>query len=51
MGGGCPSESLRVLRNKETHWLGEYRTRSLVLDAWERIEAEGTFKRAMTDFG
>ena len=33
-----PSETFRVLKNKEESRFGEYRTRRLVLDAWDRLE-------------
>lgn len=32
-----PRETFRVLREKETARHGEYRTRRLVLDAWDRL--------------
>ena len=38
MGEDYPSETFRVLKNKELHEFGEYRTRRLVLDAWDRLE-------------
>ncbi|MEW8494550.1 MAG: N-6 DNA methylase [Candidatus Thiodiazotropha taylori] len=38
MGEDYPSETFRVLKNKEINELGEYRTRRLVLDAWDRLE-------------
>jgi hypothetical protein len=38
-----PSETFRVLKEREIRQLGEYRTRRLVLDAWDRMEADGTF--------
>lgn len=38
-----PSETFRVLKEKEIRQYGEYRTRRLVLEAWDRMEAEGTF--------
>jgi hypothetical protein len=38
MGPGYPSETFRVLKNNEVKRFGEYRTRRLVLDAWDRIE-------------
>jgi hypothetical protein len=38
-----PSETFRVLKEKEIRQHGEYRTRRLVLDAWDRMEQEGTF--------
>lgn len=38
MGDDYPSETFRVLKSKELREHGEYRTRRLVLDAWDRIE-------------
>jgi len=38
-----PSETFRVLKEKEIRTHGEYRTRRLVLAAWDRMEADGTF--------
>ena len=32
-----PGETFRVLKDKEIRTLGEYRTRRLVLEAWERL--------------
>lgn len=43
MGPDYPSETFRVLKEKETRHHGEYRTRRLVLDAWDRMEGDGTF--------
>jgi hypothetical protein len=42
-GDGYPSETFRVLKNKEIKQFGEYRTRRLVLAAWDRMEANGEF--------
>lgn len=39
MGGDYPSETFRVLKNNEIKKYGEYRTRRLVLEAWDRLEA------------
>ena len=39
MGPDYPSETFRVLKNNDTRKYGEYRTRRLVLDAWDRMEA------------
>lgn len=39
MGPDYPSETFRVLKNSEMKRYGEYRTRRLVLDAWDRMEA------------
>jgi len=38
MGGDYPSESFRVLKNNEIRQYGEYRTRRLVLEAWDVLE-------------
>ncbi len=43
-GPDYPSETFRVLKEKEIRQHGEYRTRSLVLAAWDRMEASGEFK-------
>ncbi|WP_051295409.1 Eco57I restriction-modification methylase domain-containing protein [Azonexus hydrophilus] len=40
MGEDYPSETFRVLKNNEMREFGEYRTRRLVLEAWDRLEAE-----------
>ena len=42
-GPDYPSETFRVLKEKEIRHHGEYRTRRLVLEAWDRMEAEGIF--------
>ena len=39
-GPDFPGETFRVLKDNETAKYGEYRTRRLVLEAWDRIEAE-----------
>lgn len=44
MGADYPSETFRVLKNNEMRAFGEYRTRRLVLEAWDRFSADGTFK-------
>ena len=44
MGADYPSETFRVLKEKEIRQYGEYRTRRLVLEAWDRMEASGEFK-------
>lgn len=36
-GDDYPSETFRVLKNNEVRQFGEYRTRRLVLEAWDRI--------------
>jgi len=38
MGPDCPSETFRVLKTNEMKRYGEYRTRRLVLEAWDRME-------------
>ncbi|MCF3946948.1 Eco57I restriction-modification methylase domain-containing protein [Acidiphilium iwatense] len=42
-GPGYPSETFRVLKEREVRERGEYLTRQLVLDAWDRMEADATF--------
>ena len=41
MGPDYPSETFRVLKNNELKKYGEYRTRRLVLEAWDRLAASG----------
>jgi hypothetical protein len=36
-----PGETFRVLKEKETGKFGEYRTRRLVLEAWDRLAGSG----------
>lgn len=40
-GADYPSETFRVLKEKENRLHGEYRTERLVLEAWKRMEANG----------
>jgi len=42
-GPDYPSETFRVLKEKEIRQHGEYRTRRLVLAAWDRMEVNGEF--------
>lgn len=42
-GPDYPSETFRVLKEKEIRQHGEYRTRRLVLAAWDRMEQNGSF--------
>ncbi len=42
-GPDYPSETFRVLKEKEIRQHGEYRTRRLVLAAWDRMDAIGEF--------
>lgn len=43
MGEDYPSETFRVLKDNELKANGEFRTQRLVLEAWDRMEADGTF--------
>ena len=43
-GPDYPSETFRVLKDKEIRHHGEYRTRRLVLEAWDRMMSEGIFE-------
>jgi hypothetical protein len=43
-GADFPSETFRVLKEREIRTHGEYRTRRLVLEAWDRMEADVAFK-------
>lgn len=40
-GPAYPSETFRVLREKEIARHGEHRTRRLALDAWDRLDDTG----------
>jgi hypothetical protein len=42
-GTDYPSETFRVLKEKEHRLYNEYRTRRLVLAAWDRMESNGEF--------
>jgi hypothetical protein len=42
MGEDYPSETFRVLKNNELRAFGEYRTRRLVLEAWDALHKEAT---------
>ncbi|MBO9423197.1 hypothetical protein J7444_00610 [Labrenzia sp. R4_1] len=44
-GRDYPSETFSVLKEKEIRQHGEYRTRRLVLEAWDRMEENGEFAR------
>jgi hypothetical protein len=46
MGADYPSETFRVLKENECKAFGEYRTRRLVLEAWDRFAEDGTFDPA-----
>ena len=43
-GENYPSETFRVLKNNEIREFGEYRTARLVLEAWDRMAEDGTFR-------
>ncbi len=45
MGEDYPSETFRVLKNKEINEFGEYRTQHLVLAAWDELSAAETIKK------
>ena len=36
-GKGCINETFRVMKDKDINEYGEYRTKRLVLEAWERL--------------
>ena len=42
-GPDFPSETFRVLKERKIRQHGEYRTARLVLAAWDRLTADGTF--------
>jgi hypothetical protein len=42
-GPDYPSETFRVLKKNEEAKHGDYRTRRLVLEAWDRFDHDGTF--------
>jgi len=44
-GPDYPSETFRVLKEKEIRQFTKYRTKDLVLRAWDRMNADGTFAR------
>ena len=45
MGDDYPSETFRGLKKNEMRDFGEFRTRRLVLAAWDRMESNGEFAR------
>lgn len=47
-GPDFPGETFRVLKEKEIRLYGEYRTRRLVLEAWERLNNEETVQKTNT---
>ncbi|MBX0331451.1 hypothetical protein K2Z83_27745 [Oscillochloris sp. ZM17-4] len=50
-GPDFPGETFRVLKEKETKLYGEYRTRRLVLEAWDRDEGKGQKVRHVSESG
>ena len=44
MGPTYPSETFRVLKEKEIREFDEYRTQRLVLEAWDQMKSDGTFQ-------
>ncbi|GBL45067.1 possible restriction /modification enzyme [Sulfuriferula multivorans] len=51
MGEDYPSETFRVLKNSEMREFGEYRTRRLVLEAWDRLESGELVPTVLPDHG
>lgn len=47
MGEDYPSETFRVLKNNELKEFGEYRTRRLVLEAWDKLHEESTEEKVV----
>lgn len=45
MGEEYPSETFRVLKEREINEFGEYRTQRLVLEAWDELSAAETIKK------
>lgn len=47
-----PSETFRVLKNKEMNEFGEYRTQRFVLEVWDKLSIDETIKEAapLADF-
>jgi hypothetical protein len=48
MGPDFPSETFRVLKKNELRGFGEYRTRRLVLEAWDRLAQSGELPAPVT---
>jgi len=46
LGASCTAETFRALKDREIRDFGEYRTRRLVLEAWDRIESNATLARS-----
>ena len=49
MGLDYPSETFRVLKNKEMKEFGEYRTQRLVLEAWDKLEQQNLEQDAASE--
>ena len=43
-GKGCINETFRVLKERELRELGEYRTKRLVMEAWNKFEFDNKLK-------
>ncbi len=43
-GTDYPSETFRILRDREIRQIGEYRTRRLILSVWDKMESTGQFE-------
>ena len=43
-GKGCIKETFRVLKERELRELGEYRTKRLVMKAWNKFEFDNKLK-------
>jgi hypothetical protein len=46
---GYPSETFRVMKNNEMRAFGEFRTRRLVLEAWDRLEPRSGHEKCEND--
>ncbi len=51
MGDEYPSETFRVLKNSEMREFGEYRTRRLVLETWDRLESGELIPAVLPEHG
>jgi hypothetical protein len=51
MGADYPSETFRVLKDKELRRHGSFLTRHLVLEAWDRLAASGELPRPAAEVG
>lgn len=51
LGPNYPSETFRGLKNKEEKTFGEYRTRRLVLEAWDSLAADAVSAPIYSEYG